>query len=98
MPELLIVCAVPGMDQRAYAQHYINEYSYTHLDVDMYFDRTNLAAAQAWCRAECENAMQHGENIVVSNIPAAPPEIDSYLRMAKRHGYTVQIVSPKRED
>ncbi len=41
--------------------------------------------------------MQRKENIVVSNTFCTHREMDPYLRMAKRHNYTVRIVALKHE-
>lgn len=106
MPELLIVRGIPGVGKSTYARAYVDEHSYTHLEGDMYFvgadgvyrfDYDKLGEAHAWCRAECEAAMQRRENIVVSNTFCTHREMNPYLRMAQRHGYTVRVVALKHE-
>jgi predicted kinase len=105
MPKLLLIRGVPGTGKSTHAKHYVDEYSYTHLEADMYFERDGdyafkreqLGAAHAWCQAECERAMQHKENIVVSNTFCTYREMEPYLRMAKRHNYAVRVVSLTHE-
>lgn len=105
MPQLIMVRGVPGTGKTTYAKALVDEYSYTHLEADMYFehdgeyrfDASQLSAAHAWCQAECERAMQHGENVVVSNTFCQRKEMDVYLRMAHRHNYEVEIVSLTHE-
>ncbi len=104
MPKLLLVRGVPGVGKTTYAKAYVDEFSYKHLEGDMYFvgpdgvyrfEYDKLGEAHAWCRAECESAMQRGENIVVSNTFCTMREMIPYLQMARRHGYKVEVKALK---
>ncbi len=106
MPKLLLVRGIPGTGKSTFAKHYVDEFSYTHLEADMYFvgpdkvyrfDYNKLSAAHAWCRSECIQAMQRGENIVVSNTFCTLREMLPYLRYAHEFGYTVEVKTLKHE-
>jgi predicted kinase len=55
------------------------------------FDAAQLGAAHAWCQAEVENALQRGQNVVVSNTFIRRREMNPYLAMAARHNAEVDI-------
>ena len=58
------------------------------------FDFNKLTHAHKWCQNRVIEAMEYGrEHIIVSNTFTRKWEIDPYTKLAKQHGYMVQLIT-----
>lgn len=57
------------------------------------YDPSKIGKAHAWCRQQVESRMQQGrDRIAVANTFTQEWELEPYLELARRHGYTAICV------
>lgn len=73
---------------------------WAHYEADMFFngpdgyvwDGAKIGEAHRWCQMKTNEAMKEGLRIIVSNTFIKREEMQTYLEMAKEHGYQVQEI------
>lgn len=59
------------------------------------YDRSRQNDAHIWCRAQCKEALERGQSVVVANTFVRMSELDPYKEMATEHSYRVyEILIP----
>ena len=100
MKTLILIRGLPGSGKSTLAK----KLRYEHLEADMFFEQDGeykfnpalLREAHQWCQERTKQAMRmNWAGIVVSNTFTQRWEMDPYLKLAREHGYTVQIIECK---
>ncbi len=94
MKVLHIVRGIPGSGKTTYAKSlglkfHFEADKYMEVDGEYVFDPRKLPMAHAWCQKSVREAMETGEDIVVSNTFVKKWEMDPYLEAAEEFGYDV---------
>lgn len=84
---LILIRGLPGSGKSTMAKAFTG---FTHLEADMFhmvngeykFDASKIKDAHAWCQHQCEVALRHGENVVVSNTFTQYWEMKFYRELA----------------
>ena len=102
MKQLLIMCSVPGGGKGYWIEHNAPEgavvcsadhYFYELGNGTYAFDPTKLGKAHASCQAKAVGAMERGEAcVIIDNTNLHAKHMKAYLRAAREHGYTPEIV------
>lgn len=76
--------------------------NWVHFESDMFFidplsgeykfEGEKIMQAHRWCEMFTDKAMQQGKNVIVSNTFVKKKEMQVYLEMAEKYGYTVQEI------
>lgn len=99
-PTLYIIRGWPGSGKSTRAKQICKDLRINYYEADMYFidasgkynfDKANIGNAHAWCKDAVEREMQLGNSVVVSNTFTKRWELLSYLDMARKHNYAVQV-------
>lgn len=95
---LYIVRGIPGSGKSTFAKTLVNK-DYCHKEADMFFvDRddnykfnvSKIKDAHQWCQDEVDFLMNYEHSpIAVSNTFTQEWEMQAYLDLAKKYGYTV---------
>jgi len=106
MSKLIIVRGPSGSGKTTLAMHLGAEYGEVTagdimpvFEADTYFegqngykfDASQLGSAHRWCQLNAERSMFHGEDLIVSNTSMTNWELNPYLQLAEKYGYTVEI-------
>lgn len=77
---------------------FLSQTNWVHFEADMYFinpisgeyvfDGAKIGEAHRWCEYNTNKSMEQGKNIIVSNTFVKRKELQVYLEMAEKHGYT----------
>jgi predicted kinase len=98
---LYLVRGLPGSGKSTFAKKLSDSVTGIHCETDMFFtdpetgeykfDATDLKRAHLWCYDRVEHAMHvyDARNIVVSNTFTQEWEMQPYMDLAKKYGYTV---------
>lgn len=101
---LFIVRGLPGSGKSTFANYLWNNYAICEADKyfidketgEYRFDRSKIRDAHAWCQEQVETRMkdnqvnpQYYPEIVVSNTSTQEWEMEPYLKLAEKYGYTV---------
>lgn len=98
MGNLYLIRGLPGSGKSTFAKTLAELFSTDHMEADMFFmygdnyiwDASKIAEAHAWCQGWCLREMQDKEkNIIVSNTFTTEKEMQPYLDMAEKYGYSV---------
>lgn len=93
MAHLLIVRGLPGSGKSTFAKsikgysHYEADQHFTDASGNYRFDRSKLREAHEDCQDRVKRALDHGDNVVVSNTFTQLWEIKPYTEMG--HPYTI---------
>lgn len=72
------------------ADSYFTTYKLGFQDQPLYeFDPDKLHLAHKACQEKCEQAMEWGNTVIVSNTSTKEKDLKTYLDLAKKHSYTV---------
>jgi predicted kinase len=97
MAHLIIIRGLPGSGKSTLAK----EFGYNHFEADQYFtdlegnynfDATKIREAHRQCRNLVFNALQVGQNTVVSNTFTQLWEMDEYLNFCEEFGHKVTVI------
>jgi predicted kinase len=66
---------------------------FTDENGDYQFNPSDLPKAHAWCQKEAAFAMEREMHVIVHNTFTQRWEMEPYLRLAKKRGYRVTVVS-----
>jgi len=58
-------------------------------DGEYKWNPNQIGIAHGWCKNKCEQAMQEGKNVIVSNTLTTEKELKPYLTLANKFGYRV---------
>ena len=103
MSILRLIRGLPGSGKTTLAK---NMEGFYHVEADMFFVQTNgkyvfspqkLGIAHDWCQLKAAQALERGENVVVSNTFVKKWELQPYLKMAEKLGADVEIITAKGE-
>ncbi len=101
---LFLVRGLPGSGKSTFAKHIWNDYAICEADQyfidkstgEYKFDASKLKDAHAWCQEQVEIRMkdnavnpQYYPEIVVSNTSTMEWEMQPYMDLANKYGYTV---------
>lgn len=103
MPILTLIRGLPGSGKTTLAQalvaawklavHYEADFWMVNEDGDYHFDPSRLAFAHKKCQEAASDAMAvGGVGVVIANTFCREWEIEPYLRLAEKFGYTVQLL------
>ena len=56
------------------------------------YDASRLLEAHTWCQRMAAHHMSNGYDVVVANTFTRRAELEPYLRLASKYGYTVQEI------
>ena len=98
--ELVLIRGLPGSGKSTLARSMTG---HLHLEADMYFardgeyrfERSELAAAHAWCQATARAALESGRRVVVSNTFTRRCELQPYFDMAAQLGIVPRIIEAR---
>lgn len=94
--KLTLIRGLPGSGKSTLAK----TIEAVHLEADMYFvnekgiynfDPVLLAKAHYWCREKCEQLLQQGQSVVVSNTFIKQWEMDAYRALASKYKAMLKI-------
>jgi predicted kinase len=101
LKSLVLIRGAPGSGKSTLAKMF-EEKGYRHQEADKYviligrgeykWSPEVARTAHSHCQAYTENAMQAGDNVVVSNTFVRRGDMKPYLDMAEKYGYTVQEI------
>lgn len=112
MKAFYLVRGIPGSGKSTLAQRILSSYSHQGVDAVIFeaddffvneegvydFKMENLRAAHMWCQGSTEEAMANDTSIViVANTFTKKWEAEPYIMMARKYGYTIQIISCQGE-
>lgn len=103
MKELIIVCGVSSSGKTTFANKMRSKTGGVVYEADQFFYDENgnynwypsgLAKAHKQCKNNCENAMKNNvEFIYVSNTFTRRKDINPYLKLADKYGYTYTVIA-----
>lgn len=90
------------MRSEGYTERWGPDDRWCHFEADMYFinpitgeyifDGTKIGQAHRWCECNVNESMKEGKNIIVSNMFVKRKEMQVYLEMAEKYGYSTQEI------
>jgi len=96
---LYLVRGLPGSGKSTFAKMLVGDKDYCHKEADMYFvdhegnykfRPAKIKDAHAWCQEEVDFLMRLEHSpVVVSNTFTQEWEMQPYIDLAKKYGYTV---------
>ncbi len=101
MKVLIILRGVPGAGKSSFAKYMFSNNVFEadnfwyDKDGNYNFDIKRLGEAHKWCQNQVEELMkisdttQYGQEIVVSNTSTTEKELEPYLKLAEKYGYSV---------
>ncbi|MEF1290720.1 ATP-binding protein [Vibrio sp. M260118] len=95
--KLTLIRGLPGSGKSTLAktlsaQHYEADMFFVDSSGEYVYDAEKIADAHQWCRTKTEEALAHGEDVVVSNTFIQRWEIVPYLKLAKRFGAKFEVI------
>jgi len=100
MKKLIIVRGPSGSGKSTIARHLgeTHDEVMSVFEADMYFesysgynfDAGQLGNAHRWCQLNAERSMFRGEDLIVANTSMTHWELNPYLQLAEKYGYTVE--------
>ena len=98
MSKLYIVRGVPGSGKSTYVKEHLSEI--WHLETDKFFykngkyefDISKIKEAHHFTQRLAEQIMETGADLVVSNTFTQLWEMQPYLDMASKYGYSVSVI------
>jgi len=99
MNHLILVRGLPGSGKSTFA-HMMSHHGFLHVEADMFFvgpdgykfNGLKIADAHDWCQKEVVRALDHGENVIVSNTFTQKWEIEPYQKMVEKTGCKLTII------
>lgn len=112
-PRLVLVRGLPGSGKSTKAKAIVKSWQekypdvrICHFETDMYFvnqaghyqfDGTKIPQAHAWCQRQVATALTQNAWVIVSNTFVEKWEMKAYLKLAKKHHISTQIIVCKGE-
>ena len=104
MTTLTLIRGLPGSGKSTLAKSMLrkNFLDTVHVEADMYFidntgkyvfDRTKLSEAHEWCLNYAQDAMQDGENVIVSNTFTTYAEMRPYVKLALAMDFKLEVLT-----
>lgn len=104
MPELIIVRGLPGSGKSTFVKNYMSTHSstnYIHFEADQFFIRNGeykfdgslIKKAHEWCFYNVLQALQNGNNVIVSNTFVARWEMAKYLEIVGYVPVNITIIN-----
>lgn len=97
--ELVIMRGPSGSGKSTYTKKHLSDAvvcsadHYFERDGEYKFDRTKLGAAHGYCKGKVQTEMKKGTPLlVVDNTNTQIREMKPYVKLARKHGYTVRFV------
>lgn len=103
---LLIVRGLPGSGKTTYAKQWAEQNNAFHVEADMFFvdssgrytfDGKKIGAAHDWCQLKAAQALERGENVVVSNTFSQMWEMAPYEKMTKVLNVFIQVYTCREQ-
>jgi predicted kinase len=101
MKTLYLICGPSGSGKTTFAKKLKQEKGIKfHFEADdwmkdkfgiYYFDPENLYFCHRACRSSTQQAMEYGEDVIVSNTTLTKKEAKPYVDLAKAYGYNIEI-------
>lgn len=97
MAHLIIIRGLPGSGKSTLAK----TFSWNHFEADQYFtdlegnydfDPIKLREAHGWCQEMVFDALELGQDTVVSNTFTTLWEMDSYINYCDEYGHTFSVI------